>query len=59
MITGTYPFEGDNVYMLFENIGKGEFKMPDVDSLLQDLLRGMLKKNPDERLSVAQILNHP
>lgn len=41
--TGKYPFEGDNIYKLFENIGKGEFEVPaDLDPLLQDLLLGML-----------------
>lgn len=39
--TGLYPFEGDNIYKLFENIGRGEYTMPKtVDSLLADLIRG-------------------
>lgn len=39
--TGKYPFEGENIYKLFENIGKGEFTVPEeVDDLLADLLRG-------------------
>lgn len=39
--TGAYPFEGDNIYKLFESIGKGEFSIPvTVDDLLADLLRG-------------------
>ena len=39
--TGKYPFEGDNIYKLFENIGKGEFTIPDgVTDLLADLLKG-------------------
>lgn len=44
--TGKYPFEGDNIYKLFENIGKGEFEVPaDLDPLLQDLLLGNLFSN--------------
>jgi len=40
--TGLYPFEGDNIYKLFENIGRGEYTMPKtVDSLLADLIRGI------------------
>jgi len=40
--TGLYPFEGDNIYKLFENIGRGEYTMPNtVDSLLADLIRGL------------------
>ena len=27
-ITGEYPFEGDTIFKLFENIGKGEFTVP-------------------------------
>lgn len=39
--TGLYPFEGDNIYKLFENIGKGEYVIPDcVDKLLADLIKG-------------------
>jgi serine/threonine-protein kinase 11 len=39
--TGLYPFEADNIYKLFECIGKGEFTIPsDVDSNLENLLRG-------------------
>ena len=26
--TGEYPFEGDTIFKLFENIGKGEFTVP-------------------------------
>ena len=40
--TGLYPFEGDNIYKLFENIGRGEYTMPKtVDNLLADLIRGL------------------
>ncbi|XP_071800327.1 serine/threonine-protein kinase STK11-like [Asterias amurensis] len=57
--TGTFPFEGDNIYRLFENIGKGEFTMPQgVSPLLADLLNGMLKANPDERLDTQEVKNH-
>ena len=39
--TGLYPFEGENIYKLFENIGKGKYTIPDtVDSLLSSLLEG-------------------
>ena len=45
--TGKYPFEGENIYKLFENIGRGEFTVPDgVADSLADLLRGtFLKQN--------------
>lgn len=40
--TGKYPYGGDNIYKLFENIGKGEYTIPeDVSPALEQLLRGM------------------
>ncbi|XP_047101972.1 serine/threonine-protein kinase stk11-like isoform X2 [Schistocerca piceifrons] len=58
--TGQYPFEGDNIYRLFENIGNGKFSIPnELDNLLTDLLRGMLEKDPEKRLSLQQIRQHP
>lgn len=57
--TGRYPFEGENIYRLFEKISKCEFTMPnDLDPALQSLLAGMLAKNPDERFSLSQIRSH-
>ncbi len=39
--TGKYPFEGENIYRLFETIGKGEYTIPEeCDDLLKDLLTG-------------------
>lgn len=59
LTTGKYPFEGDNIYKLFENIGKGEFEVPDdLDPLLQDLLLGMLQKDPSERFTLKLIREH-
>ncbi|XP_016333780.1 serine/threonine-protein kinase STK11-like [Sinocyclocheilus anshuiensis] len=38
--TSLYPFEGDNIYKLFENIGKGDYTVPEeCGPLLSDLLR--------------------
>ncbi|XP_077981245.1 serine/threonine-protein kinase STK11-like [Glandiceps talaboti] len=58
--TGKYPFEGDNIYKLFENIGKGEFTMPEeVGPVLAELLRGMLEYEQEKRFSIQQVLQHP
>lgn len=44
MTTGVYPFEGDNIFKLFENIGKGQYQIPDgVEDNLKDLLTGKTK----------------
>lgn len=57
--TGLYPFEGDNIYKLFENIGKGKYVIPDnLCSNLTDLIQGMLEYDPDRRLSIQQIRKH-
>ncbi|XP_072260915.1 serine/threonine-protein kinase STK11 [Pyxicephalus adspersus] len=57
--TGLYPFEGDNIYKLFENIGKGDYSIPEeCGPLLSDLLRGMLEYDPTKRFSIQQIRRH-
>ena len=41
MTTGLYPYEGDNIYKLFDNISKGKYSIPDsVDNVLTNLLEG-------------------
>ncbi|KAH3832278.1 serine/threonine-protein kinase stk11-like [Dreissena polymorpha] len=59
MTTGLYPFEGESIYKLFENIGKGEYKIPDtLDNLLASVIRGMLQYKVEDRMSVQQIKQH-
>lgn len=58
--TGVYPFEGDNIYRLFESIGRAEFSVPeDLGEALVSLLNGMLQRDPQDRLSIPQIRRHP
>lgn len=50
--TSLYPFEGDNIYKLFENIGKGDYTIPEeCGPLLSDLLRGERVKPHDFRFT--------
>uniref|UniRef100_A0A6I8N484 Serine/threonine-protein kinase STK11 n=1 Tax=Ornithorhynchus anatinus TaxID=9258 RepID=A0A6I8N484_ORNAN len=57
--TGLYPFEGENIYKLFENIGRGYYIIPeDCEPLLVDLLKGMLEYEPVKRFSIQQIRQH-
>ena len=57
--TGKYPFEGDNIYRLYENIGKGEYTIPEECSpLLRNLLQGMLQYEPPKRSTIQQIREH-
>lgn len=58
--TGVYPFEGDNIYKLYENIGKGVYTIPDeIEDSLKSLLMGMLEKDVDKRFSLQEIRRHP
>jgi len=59
LTTGAYPFEGDTVFLLFENIAKGSFTMPpDLDPKLCSLLIGMLNVDQDLRFSLADVKRH-
>jgi len=59
MSTGGYPFEGDTIFLLFENIGRGVFTIPpSIDTDLANLLRGMLAHDPHHRLDIPQIKLH-
>jgi len=59
-VTGSYPFEGDTIFRLFENIGKGEFSVPahDVNPQLESLIRGMLATDFEDRFSLLQVRDH-
>ncbi|KAK2103505.1 Serine/threonine-protein kinase stk11 [Saguinus oedipus] len=57
--TGLYPLKADNIYNLFENIGKGNYAIPgDCGPRLSDLLKGMLEYEPAKRFSIRQIGQH-
>ncbi|XP_065072415.1 serine/threonine-protein kinase stk11 [Ochlerotatus camptorhynchus] len=57
--TGLYPFEGDNIYKLLENIGRCEWVAPDwLESRLADLLTNILQADPTKRFSLQQIRIH-
>jgi len=48
------------VFLLFENIANGIFVIPDgLDPLLTNLLKGMLEKDPNDRLGIDKIFHHP
>ena len=61
MTTGIVPFEGSSLMHLFENIAKGDFEIPAAilhDAPLVALLRGLLTVEQEQRLSVANALEH-
>ena len=56
MVTGDMPFKGENLFLLYENIAKGDFPIPEyVQGPLRNLILGLLDKNEDSRFSIAQI----
>ncbi|XP_017021448.1 serine/threonine-protein kinase stk11 [Drosophila kikkawai] len=59
LATGQYPFEGDNIYRLLENIGRGQWEAPDwlyeLDPDFARLILGMLQADPSQRLSLQEI----
>lgn len=59
MCSGSYPFDGANVFRLYESICEKTVEIPsDLDVTLQRLLEGMLLKNPYERLSIQEVRKH-
>uniref|UniRef100_A0A182VQ76 non-specific serine/threonine protein kinase n=1 Tax=Anopheles minimus TaxID=112268 RepID=A0A182VQ76_9DIPT len=57
--TGLYPFEGDNIYKLLENIGKCEWNPPEwLEPRLADLLVNILQADPRKRFTLQQIRHH-
>ncbi|KAI0225219.1 Serine/threonine-protein kinase STK11 [Lamellibrachia satsuma] len=54
--TGKYPFEGDNIFRLFENIASGHYTIPsEMESSLAELIRHLLEYNPSKRPTIKQI----
>ncbi|KNC76770.1 hypothetical protein SARC_10751, partial [Sphaeroforma arctica JP610] len=56
---GKVPFTGANILDLHDNIQQAEPDYGQLDSNLVDLLKGMLRKSPAERLTMREVRNHP
>ncbi|EAY08152.1 protein kinase, putative [Trichomonas vaginalis G3] len=72
LIYGTYPYDLQKIYdtsgqdMVKNNISRiqplGDLTFPDYPILpkdLKDILRGLLDKDPDKRMTAAELVNHP
>ena len=60
MLCGTVPFKAQNLEELHKLILKGEFTFPgELSSEAQAIVKGMIKLNPKERLTIPQIFSHP
>ena len=60
MLAGVQPFKADKIDDLKEIILKGEYEpIEDVSKEANDLINGMLRLNPNKRLTIEEILKHP
>ena len=60
MICGYLPFEEENNDLLYRKICIGKFTIPDhVSNDCRDLLKRILVTDPNRRITIKQIKNHP
>lgn len=60
LCTGTYPFEDTSSTRLFRKIKSGAIDYPaDMPESIVELLKQMLCRDPDERLTASQLAAHP
>ncbi|KAK9245514.1 kinase-like domain-containing protein [Lipomyces tetrasporus] len=60
LLTGHLPFDDDNIRNLLMKVQAGRFQMPsDLSIQAKDLIWRILKTDPDERITAAEILDHP
>jgi len=60
MVYGLLPFDQDNMKDLVYNIKNGIYSLPDtVSNECRDLLKKMIQINPDKRITIHEIKNHP
>lgn len=60
MLVGRYPFHYSDPAALFSNIRRGAFTVPDsLSSKAKCLLRSLLRREPAERLTADEVLDHP
>ena len=60
MLFGRYPFHDNEPSALFSKIRSGHFILPDcISSKARCLLRSILRKDPSERLTAQELLEHP
>lgn len=59
MVFRDYPFHGNDIFELFENIKTKEISFPiEISSDLKDLLKRMLEKEPSKRITIEEIEKH-
>ena len=60
MLCGTVPFKAGNMPDLHVLIKKGKFSFPvELSEEAKNMINRLMKANPEERLSIPEILTHP
>lgn len=60
LLAGYLPFEDPNTSNLYKKILSADFDMPNfISPEAQDLVSRVLTTDPDKRISIAQIKQHP
>ena len=60
MLSKKLPFNENNNKELYKKIIEGKFQMPkNISKEAQDLLKKIIKVNPEERIKIKDIKNHP
>ena len=60
MLYGTVPFKANNMTDLQKLIRKAKYTLKDdISEEARELIKGLLERDPLERLTVEQILDHP
>jgi 5'-AMP-activated protein kinase catalytic alpha subunit len=60
ILTGTLPFEDEQLKGLYSKICAGTFTMPNYLSTgAKDLIRSMLNTDPRQRITISQVARHP
>lgn len=60
MIYGTVPFKGATIEDLQRVVLKAKYTLKDnVSPEVRDLIKGLIERNPNKRLNVSEVLQHP
>ncbi|CAN8069168.1 unnamed protein product [Agarophyton chilense] len=60
MVTGRLPFDDDNIQRLLQKVQAGQYHLPsNLPSDLRHLIKAMLTVDPDKRITLEGIKQHP
>jgi serine/threonine protein kinase len=59
MICGKLPFKKNNLNFLFKQIQNSEPNYDEIPKDISNLIQNLLKKDPNDRISLSDIKNHP